>query len=408
MNKNFMIHTTVLALLFLSVKSGLNLCKSLQRFNDDHASEVLIEIEFEKFLQDDFPEKETDVGSLEFLGSGWGFSNNVYKTELKSLDRNSSVLTAMQVIRYDSDQHKNKVNTHVQILQDLSFKNPLNLPRCFGCVKIDEPYPTVFIFTEMLEYSLSSSAFKDSYKASSLEKRVGILLSMANSVNVFHKLQVGHFNIKPNSFLCYGEDCAIAKLINYGTVFYFGAPSVSGSDKNYKDPEMLNIDKKLGPSNDIFSLGITYHEIFVNDNDVKTISTNNGDYYGGLLEEASARNEKLIAKHVKLNTEVEAKYQEAAANGDGSEDSLDNPALHKRITDLIETMISLDDSSRPSLDGIIGTLEGILEEMNYENIYLGRNKEELINTVYGDKLLLDNTPAIIDTSIINSRKKIIL
>ena len=51
MSKRLMKKLTVLALLSLTVKSGLQKCKTIEQFQQDHVANVITPIDFNAFLQ---------------------------------------------------------------------------------------------------------------------------------------------------------------------------------------------------------------------------------------------------------------------------------------------------------------------------------------------------------------------
>ena len=393
----------IIAIAVVSVRPNINKCKTMSRFLKDHGSDIITSFDFSEFLGETLPERKKNVGEL--IWSGGGTFGRVYKIKLKpkyeafaGLD--VSVDAAMKVIRYDPVKDIDEINTELMVLQEIAPSYPLQLLQYHSCVRSEGLYPTLFIFTEHLTHDLLAREFKNKFRSSKLSIRLGIMLNMAYAVRIFHDRNLGHFDIKPNNFLSRDHEThPIIKLIDYGMVDSFGLSFTCGT-RNYKDPNMAEDNYVLTPESDIFSLGITFHELFLHAGDVDIEDKNYFKHdLAYALNLARERNDKLFNKHKDFVERTDKIYKRELVNPANNGLIIEEtPERVKEVTDLIETMIALNKEHRPTIGQVIKTLENIIISMSCMNPYLMSNQKNLNEIVYGTHTFNTNIPNVEDLS----------
>ena len=356
----------MLVFLFIHIThSKLSKCKSVNEFVKDHSSNMKATFNISKFLQKNLPGANA-ISDMPRVGKG--SFGSVYKTQILSNDRSVWIPAVMKVIRPKA-HHKVLLDQELSIMQNLAKNNPLYLLKYFSCVHTDSTafYDTLFIFTESLECNLIDSKFKNGFRPQKFGYQLELISMMVKGIQVFHHAGWGHFDIKPENYM-FGKTSTnhFIKIIDYGLAHPFGKNTTCGT-ADYKDPYMWDNNYRLNGKSDIYSLGITLHEILMNAGDV---IGSDADFksFAAVKRFHTSRRNKLIKKH-----STNLALREAGEK-----------TQFKAFTDLIEKMIALDPNNRPDIDVVVNTIETLLSQLKPDSTYLKANQGKLYNKLYGE------------------------
>lgn len=172
-------------------------------------------------------------------------------------------------------------------------------------------------------------------------KQVVLALSIAHSLEILHRKNIVHGDLKPANILpkATSRDLFVAKLIDFDDSYQVGSPPPSDEvvgDMVYYSPELLKYiqeegeSTQLGCAADIFALGIVFCEYFTGE--LPVVVSTKPDGFGGTIAQAAIAGEEICTGLEKTWPDVDA---------------------------LIRSMLQLNPSSRPSIKDVIASLQRI-------------------------------------------------
>ncbi|UWU51006.1 Protein kinase domain-containing protein [Limnospira platensis C1] len=181
--------------------------------------------------------------------------------------------------------------------------------------------------------------------------RLFAMMTAAFALSILHDKQIIHFDIKPDNILVhkYGET-SIAKIIDFDDSLFVGKinhEEITG-DTTYYSPELNEYKKtegKTAPPNcqsDIFALGLVFCQYWTG---------KLPDHESGSAAEAVLKGKKLVVGNHK-KSRVRTNIKSA-------------PKIHEKpsIIKLIEDMLSLEHTQRPSAIEVHSRLKQIVNEV---------------------------------------------
>ena len=224
------------------------------------------------------------------------------------------------------------------------------------------------MFIEKLDRSTFDNSFLNDFRAADMKSKLEMLVLMANAVEILHKEGKGHFDIKPENFMIKDGETPIIKLIDFGMVSAPGVIRFCGT-YHFMDPNMANPMFELDFPSDIYSLGMTIHELFYGLEELAMPDKSIADDQELFKQFALSR----ITIMDNLYRDFEEEY-----NSQGMEVYYINS-----IHNLIKSMVLYEMDKRPSIEAISELFNSLLEQLAPESIYLKKNQQTLFNKVYG-------------------------
>lgn len=297
---------------------------------------------------------------------------------------------AFKVITYDN-REMFLLKKEINFFKNVAPKYPLFFLKYYNCV-IDNFNNRLMIFTEKLDRSLHVAPDRSNWlykkeknrklfrvvKDKPLSVKIGLLLNMALGISLIHKEGYIHYDIKPENFLIKDGEYPIIKIIDYGIVHDFkrsrevieniGTPY-------YMDPNIASYRPKNSIENDIYSLGITFIEIFFN--------VFFGFQESRALDVASIIN-LFSNKRIKNYQDCLLPNNYTIKNCELPDEMIRYPTEEKVLKKLFISMIDFDIKERPSSEEVVITLYYILKSIDPDSIYLPENENKLYRKAYGD------------------------
>ena len=370
----------LIVIILMPIKSQLRNCKSSGEFQRDHEFHVK-DFDLRTFLQKDLPTKS----DLPYNYLGKGSFGKVYKYKLVTKNLKNTISSALKVIRYQ-EKSLPIVNTEVLIHQKLSKKYPLEILGYFSCV-YSKSTRTVITFNELMSYSLDDmdNYVDPIFKKYPINIRLGQLLLMARSIQVFNSLGFAHLDIKPANFMALVGSYPIIKAIDYGMVTPINQ-SFFGGTELFMDPAIFKQDikhykeiYKVNTKSDVYSLGLTFQFLSYDKSSINMVKDCVKNYE--TMKECSRVREQVIRTTHKI---MENKLKNSPSLG------------HiQRLNMIIQDMIRTDPAKRKDINNIVDRLTEFLRLIEPDSIYLPENKESLQDLIYGDNIN-KNTPLIKD------------
>lgn len=363
-------HIFFLLLVVYTAKAQLSECLSVEQW--ERQGNFVIK---DNFNFSDFRVRNLrTVHNYNLLGKG-GFGM-VYNVRIKPFGYKNSINAALKVIRYEMSMVP-KLNNELMILQSITKQHPYSLLNYYNCVNdLSNNYNTLFLFTELLEGDLNSIAFRESFVKTDMYGKLVIFNLMARAVKAIHYEGYGHFDIKPENFMYKKGKAVVIKLIDYGLVSPPVGKRFRGS-ANYMDPHMkIANDYVLTRKSDIFSLGISFHDLLYTLSPIAITSKRVFNNHTLYLNHANNIMPKLI------------NFYASKERRDG------NPDLVKLHT-LIKGMVTAEINKRPLIDEVIEKLEEMIRGINPNSMFLTENywmyDEAQKQKDFHDKDVFDNS-----------------
>ena len=307
------------------------------------------------------------------------------------VEKKKEIQGAFKAIKYNIFE-KPLLDKELSFFETFAPKYPLFFIKYYNCVR-DEINKSVLIFTEKLDGSLYKKPEKQQFlynmqkndklfkmfENHPLSVKIGLLLNMALGISLMHKEGYVHYDIKPDNFLIKQGKYPIIKVIDYGMVHNPLKSREIISKRgtpNYMDPAISTSYPLNSRRNDIYSLGMTFIEIFYNISFGLEKYGVNGDNLYLLLKNVS-KNRFKDYKNCLLPAENTLTICETP-------NEMNNSKEDKVLRALFISMINSDIKERPYAEEIVITLTYILKKIDPESLYLPENHNKLKKAVYGE------------------------
>mgnify|MGYP001797183301 CR=1 FL=1 len=173
-----------------------------------------------------------------------------------------------------------------------------------------------------------------------IEKRILIMKTVSHSLNILHKIEIVHGDIKPDNILIKRKEKSgnyVAKLIDFDNSYFSERPPCKVEeiigDQKYYSPELANYiinesdnQKDLTVKSDVFALGVLFSEY-------------------------------LVGEFPVFNKEKYEYPWQSVLNGNNI--YLKEDGLSKEVCDLINSMYALRKEDRPSVSEVFSSLKGL-------------------------------------------------
>ena len=351
--------------LFFLTNSQLSGCRGPQDLFKFQNFELQNEFDISFFLQDEYPDRRTIKNMFTVLGEG-GFGS-VIKVTLIDKAQDTPFDVALKVLKYKENQIS-RVDREIEVYKEMSIKHPLSAPIFFDCAH-DAEKKVVFIITENLNGSMNSDEYVR-LKSTHIN-HIQHLLLMARTLLDLHLMGYAHCDIKPDNFMFLKSNPIIIKLIDYGMPQEPGVV-FGGGTLSFRDP--MSFDTRIvSRKRDIYALGLTFFLVI------------HTQYFKHIKVSKKAEIETPEARSV-FYAKRDAYLKEYFKTREPHLNTLE-PLLrdaYLTINELIGKMVTNTYDDRIGLDEVIRILEEMLERLEPDSIYLGKNIDRLFHSVYPD------------------------
>lgn len=304
---------------------------------------------------------------------GQGSFGKVFSVDFLTPDPVNKLSTAMKVVTIsskNSEREEKNLVSELTHLKSLFGMGPLYFLKYFGCIKSWNNPKKLILFTEKLDKSLRMYVEpKHTFKDFDFAQQIGLFLMMARSLSILEDNNLTHLDIKPDNFMIYTVDnIPIVKLIDYGIMHEHGSKFTGGS-RIYIDPYMYYENYKVNSQSDVYSLLISYVEL----------------YYGPdvvLLEKACFMSDMKVYLQCirkRYNHIKDILVQEGL-----QEKNRDFLTQINNFNQLIIDGLVLLRLKPLSLQRIVDTLNTILEEVSPDSVYLKKKEKFLEKLIYNN------------------------
>lgn len=390
--------------------------------------------EFEYLAKDNITpalDIRTYMGAKEFTGPPSGFTSLgkgsfgfVFEAKLQSWD-NVGIPGAFKAINYRFGSQTD-LNNEIEFLQKISPKHPLFFIKYYTCVKQTQNKKVILItekldspldeltsdVTNVIKYQKTGEKLlrglsidkKAEFKAKvdkfkgliaadkntlfrafvgqTFVRKIELLLNMALSVYAVHLNKYAHYDIKPANFMVKNGKFPIIKLIDYGIVYKIEdrtpGDAVFGErgTPNYVDPNIFSDNHVPSYNSDVFSLGVTFIEVFLGENvdlDEKKI---NYDNLKTILQANQSRKYNFdrsltVPKSTKIDFQSVAKTQ---------------MTMISILKTLFLEMVNLSSDKRINMRGVVLALYCVVRRLKPASNYLPENINQLFSAVYDNSI----------------------
>ena len=377
-------------LLFLKTShSGIQTCMGVGYFDSKQNDYLETTFNASEYMR---KQKIVDPPSY-FKKLGKGAFGVVSEASLKT--RDSKIVTgAFKAIKYGFRQ-ENDVDKELEFMQNVAPKYPLYFTKYYNCVS-DINNKSLLIFTEKLDGALpmkiqnkpkAQNKLFTAFKTHPLSVRIGLLLNMAFGIFLIHINNYAHYDIKPDNFLIKDAKYPIIKVSDYGLIADIEKEYDTFKPKGmikYMDSYLFSIRPRLTRKSDIYSLGLTFIQLFydvfyeLQTKDIalpQIIGTNKYDSEGRYRNYVQC----LIKNNCPYNYIIS--------------DDMKSYPQDKTLKALFISMINLNPDKRPSSKEVVTGLYFILKSIDPNSIYLPENYKQLYNQAYTTNNL-NNEPTI--------------
>ena len=367
----------LILLLFTYTNAQLSQCKPINSLFVSDKFEPSSTLNISQFLQEKIPTKKN---SLLYLGGGaYGKAflldimlKNSINIEDTQIYQPKYRELALKSVRFKSSDIPD-INNELIFLQNMSQRHPLYFLQYMDCGKQLGDRNTAIILTEFLDYDLNSEAFNNLKALFDIKDYLELFLMMAISVKKLHKLNYGHFDLKPANFMIKNSTPYIVKLIDFGMTAKPGFSDIRGTP-NYIDPELFNSFAGLKLSNDIFSLGTIYFDLLYG---MEKIGFKSKEEF----DNDSSRNLRHKNRPKLMVEQMNERLIEMQ-----NADTFDKNELQNliEINELILNMSNPQSKGRLKIDKVVDKLGKLLNQYEQDSIYLEANSDKLFAMVYPD------------------------